>query len=77
LAITLPLSDFPPRLQHMGIGLIDVRRAHVLHELDPLPPTNDPFDRLLLAVAAVEGASLVTVDDKLADHPLVWRQGTA
>ena len=44
-------------------------------ELDPEPPTRDPFDRLLLAQCAVDNLRLVTVDRALAGHPLAWREG--
>jgi PIN domain nuclease of toxin-antitoxin system len=38
--------------------------------IDGLPPLHkDPFDRLLLAQAAVEGITLLTSDAKLARYP--------
>lgn len=39
---------------------------------DP-PPTNDLFDRMLLAQCEVEGLRLLTVDEKLESHRLAWR----
>lgn len=52
---------------------LDVTTDHALVEVDPVPATRDPFDRLLLGVCAVEGMRLVTTDRVLQDHPLAWR----
>jgi PIN domain nuclease of toxin-antitoxin system len=38
----------------------------------PLPETKDPLDRLLLAICAVEGRRLVTTDQRLEGHRLVY-----
>jgi PIN domain nuclease of toxin-antitoxin system len=39
-------------------------------EVDILPPIHkDPFDRLLIAQAMVEGITLLTTDDKIAEYP--------
>ncbi|MGA9068887.1 MAG: type II toxin-antitoxin system VapC family toxin [Terracidiphilus sp.] len=39
-------------------------------EVDILPPIHkDPFDRLLIAQAMVEGITLLTADDKIAQYP--------
>jgi PIN domain nuclease of toxin-antitoxin system len=46
---------------------------HVITLVLPEPPTRDPFDRLLLAQAQVEGLQLVTIDRALIDHPLAYR----
>lgn len=38
--------------------------------VDALPPLHkDPFDRLLLAQALVEGITLLTADEQLARYP--------
>ena len=43
--------------------------------LDSLPPLHkDPFDRLLLAQALVEGITLVTGDAQLARYPVAIRK---
>ncbi len=73
LGIHFPLEQMPHRMEEFGLRLVDVRTDHVLHRLEIIPPTSDPFDRLLLATSAVEGARLLTRDDKLVDHPLAWR----
>lgn len=67
------LSDIPANLKSGRLEILGIDVAHVLHTLDPAPPTRDPFDRLLLAQCHVEGLSLVTVDRALVDHPLAFR----
>jgi PIN domain nuclease of toxin-antitoxin system len=51
-----------------------VSLAHVL-ELDRLPPVHkDPFDRLLIAQARVEGLTLLSRDAVFTHYPVpvVW-----
>jgi PIN domain nuclease of toxin-antitoxin system len=56
-------------------GLLDnqylelpVSGAHVI-AMDTLPPLhNDPFDRMLIAQAMIEGAALLTVDPLVAQY---------
>ncbi|MDP4006098.1 hypothetical protein Q8W67_21930 [Methylobacterium sp. NEAU K] len=43
------------------------------HAVDPMPPTRDPFDRMLLVQCLVEDRRLVTVDRALHTHPLAPR----
>ncbi|MFN3634294.1 MAG: type II toxin-antitoxin system VapC family toxin [Rhizobium rhizophilum] len=69
----IPLTDIPANLRSGGLEILGIEAAHVLHTLDPEPPTRDPFDRLLLAQCHVEGLQLVTVDRALVDHPLALR----
>ena len=73
LPIDCPLSEWPTLLFITGIHLVDIRVAHILADLDPAPDTKDPFDRLILATAAVDRTPLVTIDRELRDHPLAWR----
>jgi PIN domain nuclease of toxin-antitoxin system len=73
LPLPCPLEDWPAALTRLNITAIPVRTAHAIHSLDPLPSTRDPFDQLLLAVCAVERLQLLTLDEKLLDHPLAWR----
>ena len=71
-----PLTDLdkiPLALERIGVTILPVTLPHVLHTLDPEPPTRDPFDRLLLAQCHVEGLKLITVDRALVDHPLAFR----
>ena len=77
LALPVELRALPAYLNAFGIRLLDIRLDHVLADVDPLPATKDPFDRLLLAICDVEHMRLLTTDAKLASHPLAWRPGSA
>lgn len=67
------LEELPAHLAILGIEFLDVRLWHSLTLVDPEPPTKDPFDKMLLAVAQVEGCQLVTLDRSLRGHPLAWK----
>ena len=55
-------------LEH-GYTELPVTGAHAL-AVDLLPPIHkDPFDRMLVAQAQVEGITLVTADDVVARYP--------
>lgn len=74
-------SDFAvdPRLFRRGLldsGYIElpVTSEHVV-AVDGLPPIHkDPFDRLLVAQALVEGIMLLTADEVLAQYPAPIRR---
>ncbi|MFM9973102.1 MAG: type II toxin-antitoxin system VapC family toxin [Beijerinckiaceae bacterium] len=66
-------SDMPSYLAHIGIEILGMTVAHATAEVQPEPLTRDPFDRLLLAQAQIEGMRFVTVDRALADHPVTFR----
>ncbi|MGH9761524.1 MAG: type II toxin-antitoxin system VapC family toxin [Blastocatellia bacterium] len=52
-----------------GYGELAVTSAHAI-ALDTLPPLHkDPFDRMLVAQARVEGITLVTADTQVAKYP--------
>ena len=69
-------SDFQadPRLLRRGLldngyGELPILSDHVV-ALDSLPPIHkDPFDRLLVAQATVEGITLLTADSIVAKYP--------
>ena len=78
LPLTIDLAFIPDQIRTApGLSLLDISSRHVLADTDPKPSTNDPFDRLLLAVAGVEDARLLTVDRELARHPLAWKPASA
>jgi PIN domain nuclease of toxin-antitoxin system len=53
-----------------GIAALAIRPEHVL-DVAALPDVHrDPFDRLLIAQARVEGLTLVTVDPKVRAYPV-------
>ncbi|MBI1980879.1 MAG: type II toxin-antitoxin system VapC family toxin [Methylocystis sp.] len=68
LPLSAPLDVWPATLTRLGVDLIPVIANHVLADIDPEPPTRDPFDRLLLAQCKTEGRRLVTVDWELVGH---------
>lgn len=72
LEFGMELDQFPDACNAAGVEILAVTSDHVLAEAMPLPATRDPFDRLLLAQASVEGMRLVTFDRALVDHPLAW-----
>jgi len=52
-----------------GYTELPITSEHAVN-VDQLPPTHkDPFDRILVAQAAVEGVVLLTNDRKLLDYP--------
>ena len=66
------VADLASLLSGYGCTLLSMTIEHALEVALPEPATNDPFDRLLLAVCACEGMKLVTTDTHLAGHRLVW-----
>jgi len=72
----LPGRDFQVDPEMLRRGLLDnqyqelpITGPHVL-AVNYLPPTHkDPFDRILLAQATVEGLSLLTSDSTLRKYP--------
>jgi PIN domain nuclease of toxin-antitoxin system len=47
----------------------------VLESLPVFPDHKDPFDRMLIAQAIVEGLPLLTIDSKIPRYPVqtIWR----
>jgi PIN domain nuclease of toxin-antitoxin system len=74
LALRLPLADIVRQQQANGLRVLPVSLAHVL-AVEGLPPIHkDPFDRLLIAQANVEGAELVSADQVVRQYPvrILW-----
>jgi len=75
LRLGLPLAELIENQQRINsLEMLNIRLEHVL-ALDQLPPLHrDPFDRLLVAQASAEGASLVTNDPVMANYPItvIW-----
>ena len=73
---SLGRQDFRVDARLLRRGLLDngytelpITSEHAVN-IDQLPPTHkDPFDRILVAQAAVEGVVLLTNDRKLLDYP--------
>lgn len=75
LQLNLPLPDIVVGQQETNnLDLLNITLPHVL-ALDDLPvPHKDPFDRLLIAQANVENATLVSGDEIFEQYPvnLLW-----
>lgn len=74
-------SDFTVDPRLLRRGLLDngyhelaITSEHAV-AVDGLPPIhNDPFDRILIAQSIVEGITLLTVDDLVAQYPAPVRR---
>lgn len=75
LKLGLPLAEvIETQRQTNNVEVLSVTLAHVL-ALENLPtPYKDPFERLLIAQANVEGAALVSDDPIFREYPVkvVW-----
>lgn len=77
LKFSVPIGELvESQRQTNGLQVLPVELEHVL-ALDALPtPTThkDPFDRLLIAQANVEGAFLISCDPVFSSYPvkLLW-----
>jgi PIN domain nuclease of toxin-antitoxin system len=61
-------ADLAERVRDMGFRELPVTYAHAI-AAGRLPPHHrDPFDRMLLAQAAVEGLTLVSRDESIARY---------
>jgi PIN domain nuclease of toxin-antitoxin system len=71
LSLTLPLSELISGQQRTNaLEILPVSLPHVLSVGDLPPHHKDPFDRLLVAQANVEGALLVSADPALRAYPV-------
>lgn len=62
LRLNKPLIEIIKQEQENGLEILPVEAAHIF-KLDSLPTHHkDPFDRLLIAQAIVEGAILISAD---------------
>jgi PIN domain nuclease of toxin-antitoxin system len=75
LKFNVPLGELVENQRRTnGVQILPVELEHVL-ALDALPAHHkDPFDRILVAQANVEGASLVSRDPLFSGYPvkLLW-----
>lgn len=63
-----PATYVPARIQSTKVIPLPIEHTHAL-EVAGLPPHhNDPFDRLLVAQATVEGLPIVTADSNIARY---------
>jgi PIN domain nuclease of toxin-antitoxin system len=75
LKLSLPLAELIENQRRVnGLEILHIGLEHIL-ALDELPLVHkDPFDRLLVAQASVQRASLVTNDPVMAKYPVrvIW-----
>jgi PIN domain nuclease of toxin-antitoxin system len=69
-----PVAFVVQRLAEDRLGALPILHAHALHAGELPPHHRDPFDRLLVAQARIEGLTLLTADRELAkyDVPIHW-----
>ena len=68
------LPEFFRIIDVNGFNMVPIKREHLL-QMNNLPDHHkDPFDRMLIATAIVEGMMLITIDDKMRNYglPLLW-----
>jgi PIN domain nuclease of toxin-antitoxin system len=58
-------ADLAERVRDMGFGELPVTHAHAIAAGRLPPHHNDPFDRMLVAQAAIEGLTLVSRDESI------------
>lgn len=71
--LTLPLAPavyVPARIATLGFRELPITHAHALAVCTLPNHHNDPFDRIMIAQAQVEGVSLVTVDENVLKYPV-------
>ncbi len=63
-------EDLPARAHEHGLLSLPVRSEHAT-QVGRLPPLHrDPFDRMLVAQAQVEGLAIVTSDREISRYPV-------
>jgi PIN domain nuclease of toxin-antitoxin system len=63
-------TSYRRRLEEWGFAILPVEYAHASLVLGLPWPHRDPFDRLLVAQAMVEGLTLVSHDQRLDAYPI-------
>jgi PIN domain nuclease of toxin-antitoxin system len=69
-----PVDFVAQRLAEDRVSALPILIAHALHAGELPPHHRDPFDRLLIAQARIEGLTLLTADREIAkyDVPILW-----
>jgi PIN domain nuclease of toxin-antitoxin system len=67
-------ADFHERMERKGVRGLAVTDAHAAAVADLPMHHRDPFDRLLVAQARLEGMTILSKDEKLRayDVPVLW-----
>lgn len=66
-------GDFPEHLDQLGFGRLEISSSHVWAVGDLEFHHRDPFDRLLVAQAMLEGVTLVSSDREFARYGISLR----
>lgn len=69
----MPVEKLSSFFEAVGIEILPITAVHAVPSVEPVPPTRDPFDRMLLAQCLAEDRRLVTLDHALRDHPPAGR----
>jgi PIN domain nuclease of toxin-antitoxin system len=75
LTLPLPPAEYvPSRMKSSGVDALPLQHSHALQVATLPRHHDDPFDRLLIAQAQVEGIPLLSADRRLAayDVGLHW-----
>lgn len=64
----------PERLRREGIGTLPITLDHAIAAAALPGPHRDPWDRIMMAQARIEGCRIVTVDPVFAEYgfPIFW-----
>ena len=75
LSLAMPVEELVDKnRQENNIQLLPIDLAHIAY-LKQLPAHHkDPFDRIIIAQAIIEGLTVVTVDHAFTDYsvPVIW-----
>jgi len=61
------IAELPSAIREEGFRELPISAVHALRAPELLLEHQDPFDRILVAQAEVEGMMLVTKDERIAD----------
>ena len=69
-----PAEYVPDRMRLSGVAALPVTHSHALHVANLPHHHRDPFDRLLIAQAQLDGLTILTADKVFEqyDVPVLW-----
>ncbi len=75
LSLAMPIAELVIKnTQENNIQLLPIDLSHINY-LEQLPSHHkDPFDRIIIAQAIIEGMSIISIDHAFVDYPvnIVW-----
>ncbi|MDD5268522.1 MAG: type II toxin-antitoxin system VapC family toxin [Methylococcales bacterium] len=75
LSLTMPIAELVIKnTQENNIKLLPIDLSHINY-LEQLPSHHkDPFDRIIIAQAIIEGMTIISIDHAFVDYPvqIVW-----